>query len=399
MEPKNKKIENNSKIVILYDFLKEIGGLERVMFNQANFLAKEYRPVLVFGYVSDKDMEYITKELGLKKNIEVKQIGKGKNEVVQLILAFTMPSRIKNPKCNLIISHSFMSSKMANKIKKKYGIPYVVFMHHPPNFLYFRNIRWANNVPRLFGYFLGLFLGPLLKRIDKKSVQTANLIIANSNYTSKRVKEIYGVEPLVVYPSVGDEFKVKKEKEAKENLKNLNIPEKFILLHGRIIKDKRPDLAIRAFSQIKNKDVCLVISGTIEEKDKIKSLIDDLKLGKRVRILGKVTREELVSLYSLAKCFLMTAPGEDFGLTPIEAMACGCPVIAWRDNAGPQETVIEGETGFLAAPYDVSDFSKKIEIALEKKWDKKKISSKIKKFSDRFISKQFISLIEKSIKV
>lgn len=165
-----------------------------------------------------------------------------------------------------------------------------------------------------------------------------------------------------------------------------------------MIKDKRPDLAIISFSKvIKQKDVDLVISGTIEEENKIMELIKKLNLDGKVRILGKVSNEELIALYNGSKCFLMSAPKEDFGLTPIEAMACGCPVVAWNDGAGPSETVINNENGMLAKPYNTKDFAHKVINCLDKKWDKKQINKSTKKYSENEINKKLLDLVEKLI--
>jgi len=379
------------KITLIYDFLKELGGLERVMVHQANSLRKKYFPDLLFGYILKSKKKEILRELGLKEGIPVYQLGNSKSEILQLIKFFLFPPRIKRSETDLVISHSFMGTRMAEKLKESKGIPYVVMMHHPPNFVYDRDIKWANNIPRFFGYLLGLFLGSSIKAKDKKAVRNADAVIVNSNYTKKRIKEIYGIDAKVIYPSLGKEFKIKNKKHCEKRLSKFNIKNKFVLLHGRIIKDKRPDLAIRAFSKIDNCN--LVISGAIEEKRKIISLINELGIKNRVKFLGKVTQEELVSLYNLASCFLMTAPKEDFGLTPIEAMACGCPVVAWNDGAGPNETVLKGTNGFLARPYDVNDFSKKVSLCLKRNWDKNKISSSVRKFSNKDIEKKFNYMI------
>lgn len=383
------------KIVILYDFLKEMGGLERVMFFQANSLRKKFKIILIFGYVSEKDKGEIINNLELNKNIEIEQLGFGRNEIAQLVTTFLFPKRISRIETDMIISHSFMTHQMGHIKNKLNGTPYIAFLHHPPNFLYSRNIKWANNIPRLLGYCGGLFLGPFLKKLDTKAVRNASLVLVNSHYTNKRIKKIYGISSLVVYPPVSSDFKIIKKEIVQKNLRKLKVPNEFIFLHGRIIKDKRPDLAIKAFSKINNS--FLVISGTIEEKRKIKNLIKTLNISDRVKILGKVSKDELVSLYNGASCFLMSAPKEDFGLTPVEAMACGCPVVAWRDGAGPNETIVEKINGFLAKPYDVDDFSKKITICLKKKWKKKDISNSINKFSNENIIKRFNLIVEKLI--
>jgi len=381
----------NEKITLMYDFLKELGGLERVMFFQANAL-KDYNVEMVFSHVSEKDMRIITKEFGLRQDAKISQIGKGNNEIMQYIYSFLFPSRIRRIKTGIMISNSFMTSRMAYSKKKKYGNKYMAVLHHPPNFLYSRNRKWVNNLPRLMAYLAGLILSPVLKRADIKAVRNADVVLVSSKYTYNRIKKIYGVNPVIVYPAVSEKFVLIEREDAEKILEKFNIEKKFILLHGRMIKDKRPDLAVRAFSLL-DKDLLLVISGTIEEKEKIKELIRELKLEEKVKILGRVSEEELVALYNLAECFLMSAPKEDFGLTPVEAMACGTPVVAWKDNAGPEETIIDGINGFFSKPYDTNDFADKINETLERKWDKNKIRDSVKKFSSNNIKKEFLKVI------
>src|SRR3989344_9322404 len=144
----------------------------------------------------------------------------------------------------------------------------------------------------------------------------------------------------------------------------------------------------------------LIISGKIEKnyENNLKALIKKLKLEKKVRMLGRVSEDKLIRLYNEARVFVLTAPKEDFGIVPIEAMSCGTPVIAWGDGAGPTETVIEKINGFLAKPYDIKDLSEKIKKALKTKWNKDGIRKTTKRFSDDYQSKIFNKEIEKIIK-
>jgi len=374
------------KITIMYDFWKELGGLERVMAFQANKLLRENNVEMLFSYVSEKEKEKVAKELGLDKRAGISQIGKFNSEFMQLMLSMLFPSRINNKKTDLIISHSFMCSRMAYTKKKHDGTKYIVMMHHPPNFLYSRNIRWANNIPRFFAYILGLIFGALLKRADKIAVKNADVVIVNSEYTRKRAREIYGIDPVVIYPPISKVFKPMDKTNAERITKRFRISGKFVLMHGRMIRDKRPDWAIEAFSKIKNEDLNLLFSGTIEEEKRIRALVNNLGLKERVKIIGRVSEEELVALYSSAECFIMPAPKEDFGLTSVEAMACGCPVVAWNDNAGPNETVVNGITGILAKPYDLDEMAKSIEYIIKsglKQKNKAKIINSVRRFSEK----------------
>lgn len=388
MEPKN-------KIIVLYDFLKELGGLERVMVFQANILKKHYSPELVFGYVSNKQKNKILKELELNKGIKVFQLKKGKGEIRRLISTFLNKNSLEKTNPNLIISHSFMASKIAYKKKKKHKTKYIVMIHHPPNFLYGPSKGWTNNPARLFARMLGIFLGKILRKIDIKSVRGSELIITNSKYTAKRVKQIYNKESEVVYPPVSDFFKIMNNEEIDKFKQEKNINKPFIYTHGRIIPDKNYELALDIIEKFPNLN--LIISGTIspEYLIKFKNLIKKRGLENRVKILGRIPLQDLLGYYNCAELFLMTAPKEDFGITTVEAMSCGCPVIAWNDGAGPSEVIIKKNNGLMANAYDLNDYVEKVGQGLKMKWEKEKISNSVKKFSKQEIEKSFLKIIKK----
>ncbi|MCG2691806.1 glycosyltransferase, partial [Microgenomates group bacterium] len=79
-------------------------------------------------------------------------------------------------------------------------------------------------------------------------------------------------------------------------------------------------------------------------------------LGGQVEFLGQVSDGELVQLYAGAKAFLALSQDEDFGITPVEAMSCGCPVIAFN-GGGYKETVIEGKTGLFFKEYNIKSLT------------------------------------------
>ena len=383
-----------NKIILLYDFLKEIGGLERVLFFQANLLKDKYDSEIVCSYVSKKNKNEVIKELELNKEIKVSQLGSVSNEILQMTLSFLFPRRARKLKTDLIISHSFMSSRMAHLKKKLDGTPYVVILYHPPNFVYSNIKGWANNLPRRFASLLGLFFKNKIKKLDCHAVKNANLVIAISEYTAKRVKKIYGLSPVIVYPQLSKFFTILKDKKKEDFLSKHKINRKFLLAHGRVIPDKNYEVLLYVIKLLENVD--LIISGSITEnyRKELEDKIIEMKLQNRVKVLGKICKEDLLGYYNCAELFLMPAKKEDFGLTPIEAMACGCPVIAWCDDAGPNETIISGVNGLLAKPYNIHDFADKIKIGLKKKWNKKKMIRSVDKFSEKEVGENFTKIID-----
>ncbi len=378
------------KIVLMYDFFSEHGGIERIMLFQAKTLKK-------VGYDVSFAFAYVNKNLKKErlKGFKVIEYSKlpFKNETLQICFSILRNDIVKKFKdIDLIICHSFPASYLALRIKKKFGIPYILHLHHPPQFLYDANLDWAkNSLKRKFSFFIGKIFRTLLREFDNYCVKNAKDYFLECKTVERIVKETYGVSGTVLYPTISEEFNIGEYK--LEDLSKYGINKKYILGSGRIVKQKRFDYLIEAFSKLKNKNLQLVLAGKYEESEKKK--LEKIAKKNRVDILflGSLNLQELIKVYNLAKVTVLTCPKEWFGIVSIEAMACGCPVVAWRDNAGPEETVIDGKNGFLAKPYDVADLTNKIKKVLEKKWVKKDVRKSISKFSEKKVDKKLLSKI------
>lgn len=375
------------KIALMYDFFSEHGGVERIMFFQAKMLKKAGHEVsFAFAYVDDS-----LKEERLK-DFEVIEYAKlpVKNETLQISLSILRDEIVKKfQKFDLIICHSFPSSYLALRIKEKYKIPYVLHLHHPPQFLYTADWNWAkNSFKRKFSFTVGKILKVPLRSFDKYCVNNADFYFSESRSVEKMIKEIYHINSTILYPTTDKTFRILNS-QLKE-LKKYGIKKKFILASGRIVRQKRFDYLIDSFSKLSHEEQAsnpLVFAGKydLKEKDYLEALA--CKKGVNALFLGPLDKQVLAVVYNLAKVTVLTCPKEWFGLVPIEAMSCGCPVVAWKDNWGPQESILEGTSGFLAEPYDTDDLTKKIRIALSKKWNRKKISKSVRRFSEQSQSK------------
>lgn len=162
----------------------------------------------------------------------------------------------------------------------------------------------------------------LLHKIRLWDYRTANGVdhfIANSQFIARRVKKVYGRHADVIYPPVDVErFNFQSDKDD------------YYVTASRLVPYKRVDLIVEAFTAMPDKK--LVVIGDGSEIDKIKS-----KAGENVEILGYQSNETLQKYMEKAKAFVFAAE-EDFGITPVEAQACGTPVIAYG-KGGSLETV------------------------------------------------------------
>lgn len=160
---------------------------------------------------------------------------------------------------------------------------------------------------------------------DVISSNRVDFFIANSNYIKKRIEKVYRRESSVIYPPVDvDQFKLEEQKED------------FYFTGSRMVPYKRIDLIVKAFSKMPDKR--LIVAGTGPDEQKIRKVA-----GINVEFLGYISDQQMKELMQKAKAFVFAAD-EDFGIVPVEAQACGTPVIC-LGKGGTKETVIHGITG------------------------------------------------------
>jgi glycosyltransferase involved in cell wall biosynthesis len=121
---------------------------------------------------------------------------------------------------------------------------------------------------------------------------------------------------------------------------------------GRLKRYKGVHLCIRAFAELDDPAATLEIAGAGDYRPALERLANSLDLGDRVRFLGRITEEEKLALLRRAWALVFASPKEGWGITNLEAAACGTPVVA-SNSPGIRESVRDGETGFLVPHGDV----------------------------------------------
>ena len=159
---------------------------------------------------------------------------------------------------------------------------------------------------------------------DSSTAHRVDHYIANSHYIARRIKKIYGKEATVIYPPVDvHTFTLCREKG------------EFYMTASRMVPYKKIDLIVEAFSQTDKK---LIVIGTGPDMEKIRA-----KAGKNIEFMGYQSDAVMIDTMQRAKGFVFAAE-EDFGITPVEAQACGTPVIC-LGRGGTKESVIDGVSG------------------------------------------------------
>jgi glycosyltransferase involved in cell wall biosynthesis len=126
---------------------------------------------------------------------------------------------------------------------------------------------------------------------------------------------------------------------------------------GRLRRYKGVELILEAVARMQNRETAVEIAGTGEDRSRLEALAASLDLGRRVRFLGFVSEAEKSALLQRAWIVSLTSPKEGWGITNLEAAACGTPVVA-SDSPGLRESVLDGRTGFLVTHGDVSAFDR-----------------------------------------
>lgn len=288
-------------------------------------------------------------------------------------------------------------------LSKILGKPYIIYLAQPTRIIYPRDVDrevgFGKGSFDLF-YTITKIFYPIVKQIDELSIKNASKILANGDYISGILEKTYSVKvvscPAGCYPE-DKSFPQINRFRGKLVVGKRKIEKPYILLTNRHFPQKKFDYIISSLPFILKKilNVRLVITGgETFYTFYLKALAGQLGIESYVYFLGLVSEAKLAELYKNAAVYVYTAPQEDFGMGVIEAMAAGTPVVAWR-SGGPSTTVVHGKIGFLAKPFDLADFTKKVIMLLKDRKLNRKFGKQAKKRSWDFSYQRHIASLEK----
>jgi glycosyltransferase involved in cell wall biosynthesis len=284
--------------------------------------------------------------------------------------------RLKLDDYDLVISSSGNGEAFAVKTSDK--TIHINYCNTPTHY-YWRHYDQYIRSPG-FGVFdpiarlgLKLLVAPL-RRWDYKAAQRADLVIANSTHIQADIKRYYNRDSVVVFPPVDtDRFKnVTAEKR-----------EGFITT-GRLATIKRTELIVDACTQL---NVPLKVAGKGPAYDNLVK-----RAGPSVSMLGFVSDDDLNTLLASSEAFLFAAH-EDFGIAPIEAMAAGTPVIAYRAG-GALDYVVSGKTGEFFDEQSVESLKTTIQSFDSNKYNSSDIKASAQTFSNEAFHKNMHIVLE-----
>lgn len=238
---------------------------------------------------------------------------------------------------------------------------HICYCHTPTRYLWTDTHSYIASLPypKPLKWMMPLLIHRL-RAWDQQAVDRVDHFIANSNTVRRRIEQYYRRQSDIIFPPINtDRFRVADRKE------------EYFVSGGRLVAYKRFDLLIEAANRL---ELPLKIFGTGPMEAKLRA-----HAGPSVTFLGRVSDERHAKLLANAKAFLHPQL-EDFGITPVEAMAAGCPVIAYG-KGGVTESVLNGTTGLFFNEQSVDSLIDAIKRFEEYDWDAALIKAHAEKFS------------------
>lgn len=313
------------KVAIVHDWLTNMGGAEPLVLEIHKLFPNA--PIYTSVYDAEKmpafkgiDVRTTKLQTSLPKKLRYKHI-------LWPVLRAQAFRELDLSEFDIIISSSSAEAKAVRKTRE--GQVHLAYIHTPPRYYWSHYEEFRREFS--FGA-LTPFIRPLIpsfvkvmRKRDLESVQDIDVFIANSTVTQQRIKEYYDKPSTVIYPPV--------------DVSRFTPPPKGervgYVIWGRHVPYKRFDLAIQAANELK---VPLTIAGTGPDTERLKALA-----GPTVKFVGRISDAALVKLAQSSKAFLFPNE-EDFGISAVEALAAGTPVIAYK-KGGALDIVQDGETG------------------------------------------------------
>jgi glycosyltransferase involved in cell wall biosynthesis len=342
------------RIAIFHDYIGAIGGGEKLVLTLARGLGADV-------ITTDVDADSVSK-MGFE-DVNIISLG----ETVKMPPLKQISASFKFAMCNFSKEYDFFifSGNWAHFAARRHG-PNLWYCHTPVRAFYDMYDVFLGR-QSFFTYVPFRVWAKLHRKVYEHQMKYVHRIVANSINIQKRIKRYLKRTSVVVYPPVdSSKFRFKEY-------------EDFWLSVNRLYPEKRVELQIQAFRQLPEERLFIV--GGYAKADHALPYADSIRtnLPDNVELLGAVAEDELINLYARCKGFITTSLDEDFGMTPIEAMASGKAVVAMNEG-GSLETVINGSTGYLVDA-DVDEIVNAVErISRNPSMFKKKCIEQARKF-------------------
>lgn len=361
------------KIAIIHDWLTVYAGAEKVL----EQLLKLYTNADIFtivDFLPQKDRKFLEGHKITTSFIQKLPFARSKYRHYLPLMPLAI-EQFDLSGYDLIISDSHAVAKGVITGPSQVHVSYV---HTPIRYawdLQHQYLRESGLDHGLKGW-IAKYLLHKIRLWDIRTVNGVDHFIANSGFIAKRIWKVYRRESTVIYPPVDVEaFELCVQKE------------NFYLTASRIVPYKKIDLIVEAFSKMPDKK--LIVIGDGPDFEKIRAYASP-----NVTLMGYQSFEVLRDHMQRARAFVFAAE-EDFGITPVEAQACGTPVIAFG-KGGALETVVDGVSGIFFDTQSIESLCEAVKRFETMVFDYTDISMHARKFSEeRFLSEMKLFLQEK----
>lgn len=309
----------NMKVALVHDHLNQLGGAERVLKVFCEMFPESKVHTLIYDAENTNH---------LFDDYQIIQSFISKFPFAKKKFRWYLPMMVPATESYNLSGYDVVLSDSSGLAKGVITPPktlHVCYCHTPTRYLWsdhnliidkFEKIKLVGRLSQLYRSYLRVWDRQAADRVDK--------FIANSKFVARRIKKYYQRDSVVINPPVNvDRFKVSNE-----------IGDYYLII-SRLRPYKKVDLAIQAFNKL---GLPLYIIGRGEEEERLKKMA-----GPHIKFLGTVSDKEARNYLSHCRAFIHPQE-EDFGITPVESMASGRPVIAFG-SGGALETVINGKTG------------------------------------------------------
>jgi glycosyltransferase involved in cell wall biosynthesis len=357
-------------VAVVHDWFQGYHGSERVVEVLVRDVLAEAARVDVFTFHAARELlprrlaDRIVRESRLSRLQGVRQVGHDPGAWRYLLPLMPHYFRsLKLDRYDLVVVSSHACALNADPPAE---VPCVCYCHTPMRYAWLAGTdRDRLSGPR--GMALGL-VSLWLRRRDRDAAQRPDRFVANSSAVRDRIRRFYGRDAEVVHPpvEVGD-LRPRRDGE----------PGRFLWV-GRLVPYKRPELVAEAFRGLSH-ELTMVGIGPIEQS--LRARLPD-----NVELRGWIPRHELARLYGEAAGLLHVGE-EDFGITMVEALAAGAPVVA-LDAGGARDIVRDGVEGVLVPEPSSTAIKEAVERIASGSWDGAALSGRAREFSrERFTAR------------
>jgi glycosyltransferase involved in cell wall biosynthesis len=356
------------RVAIVHDFLYTYAGAERVV-EQLIELFPHSDLFALFDFLDEEDRHFLRGKTVSTSFLQHMPLIR-RNHRMYLPLMPLSVEQLDVSQYDLVVSSSYLAAKGVLTGPDQLHICYC---HSPARYAWDLQHQYLNESGLGFGAkgMLARTILHYLRSWDVRSALGVDFFIANSKFVARRIDKVYRRDAVVVYPPVDTNYFTPSSDRRED----------YYVAVGRLVPYKQTELIVAAFNLMP--DQKLKIIGDGPDLDKVRHLA-----GPNVEILGYQDNDFVRHHVQHAKALIFAAE-EDFGIVPVEAMACGTPVIAYA-KGGVVETVVDGKCGVLFAEQSANSIRDAVREFEDTAFDYDLAQCELHRHAERFSEERFV---------